>query len=150
MIGPVYFPHRLTAPDYLTFLQNELQNLLDDLPLNRIANITFQQDGCPVHSSRVVTNFLNNKYGGNWIGRHGPIKWPPRSPDLTPLDFYVWGRAKEIVYDEEIVSIDHLKQKIELAFAKIREEISLNVTTSEIHSRYSKCIDAEGSHFENL
>ena len=26
-----------------------------------------------------------------WIGRGGPIPWPPRSPDLSPLDFFPVG-----------------------------------------------------------
>jgi hypothetical protein len=30
-----------------------------------------------------------------WFGRGGKIAWPPRSPDLTPLDFSVWGYIKE-------------------------------------------------------
>ena len=41
------------------------------------------------------------------IGRGEPIPWPPRSPDLNPLDFYLWGHLKALVYatpvpDEEI------------------------------------------------
>jgi hypothetical protein len=30
-----------------------------------------------------------------WIGRGGTIAWPPRSPDLTPVDFSVWRYAKD-------------------------------------------------------
>ena len=33
-----------------------------------------------------------------WIGRGGTINWPPRSPDLTPLDFCLWGLMKSEVY----------------------------------------------------
>jgi len=132
------------------FLKNDLQDALDDLPLSTIAEMTFQQDGCPVHSSTIVKQFLNENFGANWIGRNGPIKWPPRSPDLTPLDYYVWGRAKELVYNEQIRNCDQLKQKIDQAFQTIKEEISIRVTKSEIRMRYSKCIDMQGSHFEQL
>ena len=85
-----------------------------------------------------------------WIGRGGPIKWPPRSPDLTPLDYYVWGRAKALVYDEEIPSRDHLKDKIDCAFQTIKEELTIQTTTTESRRRYSKCIDENGCHFEHL
>jgi hypothetical protein len=34
-----------------------------------------------------VRNRLNHRVPGEWIGRGEPILWPPRSPDLTPLDF---------------------------------------------------------------
>lgn len=33
-----------------------------------------------------------------WIGRQGAIEWPPRSPDLTSLDYLLWGYIKERVY----------------------------------------------------
>ena len=33
-----------------------------------------------------------------WIGRSETIAWPPRSPDLTPLDFSVWGYVKDQVF----------------------------------------------------
>lgn len=150
VIGPHFLPDRLNATLYMDFLQNELRDALDNLPLATLAGITFQQDGCPVHSSIVVKNFLNSSFGTNWIGRNGPIKWPPRSPDLTPLDFYVWGRAKELVYNEEIISCNQLKRKIKEAFQTIQEEITLDVTTAEIRRRYVKCTTMHGSHFEHL
>ena len=36
-----------------------------------------------------------------WIGRHGPndrayLQWPPRSPDLTPCDFFPLGFEKDM------------------------------------------------------
>lgn len=135
---------------YLEFLQNDLPLLLEDIPLYTLARMCFQNDGCPAHYGAVVKNFLDAEYGTNWIGRNGPIKWPARSPDLTPIDFYVWGRAKELVYNEEIRDIDHLKQKIDRAFNVIKHEHTLRTVTSEIRRRYSKCINEQGSHFENL
>ena len=30
-----------------------------------------------------------------WTGRGGTTIWPPRSPDLTPLDVSVWGYVKD-------------------------------------------------------
>ena len=30
-------------------------------------------------------------------GRGGPLEWPARSPDLTPMDFWLWGYLKEKV-----------------------------------------------------
>lgn len=118
--------------------------------MNALAGMTFQNDGCPVHTSLIVKDFLNEEYGENWIGRNGPIKWPARSPDLTPVDFYVWGRAKGLVYDEEIRDCEHLKQKIDFAFEKMKEEMTLNTVTTEIKRRYNKCINEQGSHFEHL
>ncbi|PNF43619.1 hypothetical protein B7P43_G03107, partial [Cryptotermes secundus] len=63
----------LTADIYLTFLQETLAELLEMLPLEVRRKMWFQN------------------FGNREIGRGGPITWPPRSPDLTPLDFFLWG-----------------------------------------------------------
>jgi hypothetical protein len=63
----------------------------------------FQQDGAPPHWHRDVRRFLNESLPQRWIGRVGKEDlalqfWPPRSPDLTPCDFFLWGFVKEAVY----------------------------------------------------
>ena len=60
------------------------------------------QDGAPPHWAQRVRDWLNPKMLDQWIGRGGPqdrnVAGPPRSPDLTPMDFYVWGHIKSKVY----------------------------------------------------
>jgi len=34
---------------------------------------------------------LTTTYNDYWIGQGGPMAWPPRSPDLIPMDFFLWG-----------------------------------------------------------
>ena len=51
----------------------------------------FQNDGAPPHFSLQVPVHLNRVYREKWIGRGGAVVWPARSPDLTPLDFFLWG-----------------------------------------------------------
>jgi hypothetical protein len=48
-----------------------------------------QQDGAPPHFCHHVTNHLDREMAGRWIGRSEPSAWPPRSPDLTTLDFFL-------------------------------------------------------------
>ena len=50
--------------------------------------IIFQQDGAPPHWGSHVRRFLDATFPNRWIGRDGPTSWPPRSPDITPLDFF--------------------------------------------------------------
>jgi hypothetical protein len=52
-------------------------------------DMLFQQDGVLPHFHKEVTDFLNSKFRVKWIGRGGTITWPPRSPDLTHLDFFI-------------------------------------------------------------
>ena len=70
------------------------------------------QDRATPHFSCFVTDVLNEGFPDAWIGRGGPIPWPPRSPDLSPLDFSLWGYIKNIVYAEKIRNIQHLQERI--------------------------------------
>ena len=52
------------------------------------SDIYFQQDGAPPHYHRDVRAYLDAVFPDTWIGRRGPIEYPARSPDLTPMDFF--------------------------------------------------------------
>jgi hypothetical protein len=69
---------------------------VDDIERENATGI-FQKDGTPPHFSLQVHFALNAKFPNWWIGRSGSIAWLPRSPDLTPLDFFMWGYVKNIV-----------------------------------------------------
>jgi len=45
-----------------------------------------------------------------WIEQHGPTAWPARSPDLNPLDFYLWRHIKFGVYATAVSDIQNLQQ----------------------------------------
>ncbi|KAJ4444490.1 hypothetical protein ANN_06282 [Periplaneta americana] len=62
--------------------------LLENIPVNIRERIWFQHDGAPPHFDRRVRNHLNATFPDRWIGGGGPVPWPPRSPNLTPLDFF--------------------------------------------------------------
>jgi hypothetical protein len=48
-------------------------------------------------------------FPGRWVGRDGPIPWPTRSPDIRPLDYFLWGYVKYIIYKTSVTSLDELK-----------------------------------------
>src|SRR5258705_3354060 len=72
----------------------------------------FLHDGAPAHFSRAVRDFLDAAFPHRWIGRGGPIAWPPRSPDLTPLDFFLWGHVKSLVYATAVETQEELTARI--------------------------------------
>ena len=54
----------------------------------------FQQDGCVAYFHDDVRDYLNTNLPQRFIGRFGQedvalIRWSPRSPDLTPCDFFL-------------------------------------------------------------
>lgn len=87
LLGPYVLPERLNGATYLDFLVNVLPEYLDVVPLDIRRQMWFMHDGAPAHFTGAVREFLNNSYP-RWIGRGGPTAWPPRSPDLNPLDFF--------------------------------------------------------------
>ena len=66
-------------------LKDYLWPELDELNIN---DMWFQQDGATSHTVRVMIDLLKGKFGERVISRNGPVEWPPRSCDLTPLDFF--------------------------------------------------------------
>lgn len=153
LIGPHFLPDNLNGENYLEFLQNYLPELLDEteIPILTMRRpLIFQQDGCPAHWTLNVREHLNNCFPESWIGRDGPIPWPPRSPDLTPVDFFVWGRAKELVYSHvEISTREELIERIQTAFQVMKQEMKLKITTTEVRRRARACIRNRGQHFEH-
>jgi len=59
-----------------------------------------------------VRHWLDRQFPDHWIARHGPMEWPPRSPDFTPLDFYLRRHFKAMVYQVKIQNVDHLEEGI--------------------------------------
>ncbi len=79
----------------------------------------------------------------------GPMEWPPRSPDLTQCDFWLWGHLKHIVYQNTYNDLDSLKEGIREAWATIGPEHIEKVLIA-FKERMWKVIDVEGEHIENL
>lgn len=94
VIGPYCFDDTVNTQSYCNLLRNHLPLFLEELPLNVRRKMWFQQDGAPPHFSRATRTLLNEIFGDRWIGRGGPVQWPPRSPDLTPLDYFYGGVSK--------------------------------------------------------
>ncbi len=111
----------------------------------------FQHDGAPAHFSRGVREFLDATYGEHWIGRGGPKVWPPRSPDLTSLDFFLWGHLKSLVYETPVESQEDLVARIVAAAGSIRDDPDMlnNVSASFIR-RYNACVRVAGRSFQQL
>ncbi|KAJ4441266.1 hypothetical protein ANN_11120 [Periplaneta americana] len=81
-------------------------------------------DGAPAHYCRIGRAYRNAVYPDQWIGRAGPTPWPARSPDMNPLDFYLWGRLKSLVYASAVPNVEVLQQRIEHACGIVRNEMN--------------------------
>ena len=39
------------------------------------------------------------------------VEWPPRSPDSTPCDFFLWGHLKNEVYKTPPTDLQELRDR---------------------------------------
>lgn len=115
-----------------------------------IRNIIFQQDGAPAHNSIQVKEYLNETFGNLWIGTNGPVQWPPRSPDLTPMDFFLWGYIKNEVYKNTYHNIEALQFSVRNALYSINRMQFQNTTRRGVLKRVNLCIQENGSTIEHL
>ncbi|GFW03938.1 uncharacterized protein TNCV_2050541 [Trichonephila clavipes] len=77
--------------------------------------------GC--HTVRATIDLLKDTFGDRLISRFGPVNWPPRSCDLTPLDYILWGYVKSLVYADKPQTLDHLEDNIHRVIAHIRPQM---------------------------
>ncbi|GFX34436.1 putative transposable element [Trichonephila clavipes] len=62
---------------------------IPELNNHDVQELWFQQDGATCHTARATTDLLKDTFGDRLISRFGPVNWPPRSCDLTLLDYFL-------------------------------------------------------------
>lgn len=150
IIGPVFFYQNLNSQRYLELLNNNIQPLVEnEVPARERANLIWQQDGAPYHRSQEITNYLNAQYR-EWIGENGNYAWPPRSPDLTPLDFSLWGTVKDLVYKHKPSTAQELERRIREAIQYLNETEYVRKVVMHLETLYTTCIAQNGGHIEQL
>lgn len=155
IIGPIFLQGSLTGERYLEMLRDDIVPALavlypngedPDIPNEQV---WLQQDGAPPHYALLVRQYLDQTFPGRWIGRRGAMEWPPRSPDLTPLDFFFWGYLKDRVYVQKPDNLADLEAKIRQEIRNIGPEILRNVNDG-FYNRLALCQQVNGEHFQHL
>jgi hypothetical protein len=151
VIRPFVLEECLTSERYLRLLGDELPVLLDVAPHIR-RELWLLQDGAPPpHSGRQVTAFFKQHFQNRRIGRQSQFVWPPRSPDLTPLDYCLWGRMKSLVYAVNSRTGGEFFNRIMDASVRIRKDKpSLTRSVTSVSRNVTMCINNHGSHLEQL
>ncbi|GFV06585.1 putative transposable element [Trichonephila clavipes] len=84
------------------------------------------QDGATCHTAHATIDLLKDTFGDRLISRFGPGNGPSRSCDLTPLDFFLWGYVKSLVYADKPQTLDHLEDNILRVITDIRPQMLEN------------------------
>jgi hypothetical protein len=154
IVGPYFYEEpsnkgfsrvTITGARYLNMLGCfAIPSLIEHGALERII---YQQDGAPAHTTRAVLNFLNDRFGSNVVSRGCDVEWPPRSPDMTPADFWLWGYLKSRVYLRAPKSIIELKNAIRSEISNINSD-QLQSAVYSFTNRIEAVFNANGGHFE--
>ncbi|GFT20066.1 DUF4817 domain-containing protein [Trichonephila clavipes] len=96
---------------------------IPELNNHDVQKLWFQQDGATCHTARATIDLLKDTFGDRLISRFGPVNWPPRSCDLTPLEYFLWGYVKSLVYADKPQTLDHLEDNIRRVIADIRPHV---------------------------
>ena len=140
--GPFFFEACVNQHNYLEMLKNFFwPKILRTVDYKKYY---FQQDGATPHTAMAVQSWLSDKFGTKFIKKDS---WPPRSPDLNPCDFFLWGYLKARVYNPIPKTLEDLKANITREIKNISSK-SLELTFLNFKKRCELLISAQGGHIE--
>ena len=114
-----------------------------------IGNIWFQQDGATCHTAEAVFYVLRPVLEDRIISRRADIVWAPRSWNLTPFDYYLWGAVKDKCDAGKPERIDALMDNIREVFVEIQLHTIDNVLKTWT-DRLGYCMVSRGSHLNEI
>ena len=127
-------------------MTNLLPKLIENCQNLRPGNFIFQREGAPVHTARTTQQ---------WIEHNSPDfirkdEWPPNSPDLNPLDYYIWGAMLEKyrAFTRKPNNKTELKTVMQVIWDDLPQE-SIDRAVLSFRKRLQACIRADGGHFEH-
>ena len=122
-----------------------IKNYVNQLTDDELTSGYYQQDGASCHTSNTIMREIESFFQDRIISKN---LWPPRSPDLKPADFFLWGLLKGKVYKNTPHIIEQLKDAL-------RQEIqAVNVDTlgkvfQNLEKRIQVCLDVKGDQFQH-
>ena len=152
IIGPFFFQndqgatvtvngerYRATLNEFL--FPNVEENDMDD--------VWFQQDGATCHTANVTIELLGTVFENRIISRNSDVNWPPRSCDLSPLDYFLWGAVKDKCYANHPKTIEALKHEIEVVIQEIQAGTIERVLKNWV-DRMGYCRASRGGHLNDI
>jgi hypothetical protein len=152
IIGPFFFENdagnsvTVNGERYRAMITNFLWPELDGMDVD---DLWFQQDGATCHTAHATMALLSEKFPGRIISRNSEVNWPPRSCDLTPLDFFLWGFLKSKVYANKPTTIQQLKDAITHHIGLIEEQMCRSVIDN-LDKRLEVCRRSQGQHLADI
>ena len=86
---------------------------------NYVRVMWFQQVDAMCHTAEATIDVQQPVFEDRIISRRAHVVWPPRSCELTPLDYYLCGAIKDKFYADKTETIDALTHNIREATQSI-------------------------------
>ena len=83
---------------------SQMEQFGDQFDNDHFRHLWWAQDGAPPHTLVMVRNLLVEMFEDCVIA--------PRSPDLTPCDFFLWGYMKNKVFSTPPATVEVLRERI--------------------------------------
>ena len=142
IIGPIFFDETVMADVYVNLLSTSFLPVASAFDPSK--RFILQQDGASSHSANKTVAWLQQNLPKRWIGKDGLLEWPPRSPDLSPVDIFLWGYVKGNVFSTQPRNIDDLKGSIDETIKSITRDTCHVVCHSAVE-RYTECVGLGGA-----
>ena len=142
IIGPIFFEETVNTIVYKNIFM-DFVNQLDDMELTQGY---FQQDGATSHTSNESMAYISSFFEYRVISKG---LWPPRSPDLTSSDYFLWWYLKARVYRNKPWTTEHLRRNLKAKINNIDVDMLRRVSNTMI-KRATMCLQEEGGHFQQL
>ena len=124
------------------YVETLLPRLIEDCKSVLPSGFIFQQDGAPAHTARLAQGFIATNCS-EFIGKD---EWPPNSPDLSPLDYHVWGAMLERykTFHPKPKNIDELKKVLQLIWNQLPQDSINKAIGTELHKKTSSLCESYG------
>ena len=151
IFGPIFFEDNETGQAQTVNTEryvSMLNTVFNSETIAEVADHWFQQDGAPCHTSKLSMACLEEKFPSRLISAKSEFPWPACSPDLNPLDYFLWGHVKSKVFESDPQNTEELKEAVMEAIASVPVDM-LQRTVDNFVRRLDLCYTAKGAHFES-
>uniref|UniRef100_A0A914CNM1 Tc1-like transposase DDE domain-containing protein n=1 Tax=Acrobeloides nanus TaxID=290746 RepID=A0A914CNM1_9BILA len=145
LLGPYFFFGDLTSDNYQMMLREFFFDIRKQI--SAFEKPIFMHDDSPAHRKLDVQEFLEHEVPHHWIGVGSNYSnWPHHSPDIIPLNYFLWGFIKSQIYKTPIESDDivELRHRINSAFKKVTKEM-LKEAVEDFKVRLEKLLHVRGA-----
>lgn len=143
VIGPIFFEGNINAERYRREIIDPFVNQLHD---DELHTGYFQQDSARPHVANATISYLQEFFDNRLISIN---RFPPRSCDLTPLDYFLFPYLKNSVFSMRVETLDDLRDNIITQCRSVDGEMLRNVFQN-MKKRIELCLSVNGEHFQHL